>query len=100
MPGKAYNITGGQALSYGQAAEIPSQEIGKKVNYVNVSDEDARKGMKDMGLDEWTIKSMTELFEITRKGYVLVISPAVEEVTGNKPITFSQFAMDYAGSFK
>jgi len=67
--GKAYDITGGEALSYVRAAEILSKEVGKKVNYVNVSDEDARKGMKDMGMDEWTINSMIKLFEITRAGY-------------------------------
>jgi uncharacterized protein YbjT (DUF2867 family) len=97
---KSYDITGGEALSYGQAAEILSKEIGKKVNYVNILDEDARKGMKDMGADEWTINSMIELFGITRAGYLSEISPAVEQVTGNKPITFSQFASDYAGAFK
>jgi uncharacterized protein YbjT (DUF2867 family) len=96
---KAYDITGGEALSYGQAAEILSKEIGKKVNYLNISDEDARKGMKDMGADEWTINSMIELFGITRAGYLSEISPAVEQITGNKPISFSQFAKDYAGAF-
>jgi uncharacterized protein YbjT (DUF2867 family) len=96
---KVYDITGGEALSYGQAAEILSKEIGKKVNYLNISDEDARKGMKDMGADEWTINSMIELFGITRAGYLSEISPAVEQVTGNKPISFSQFAKDYAGAF-
>ena len=49
---KAYDITGGEALSYGQTAEILSKEIGKTMKYVNISDEDARKGMKDMGADE------------------------------------------------
>jgi uncharacterized protein YbjT (DUF2867 family) len=98
--GRAYNITGGEALTYGQAAEILSKAVGKKINYVNVTDQDARKGMKDMSMDEWTIKSMIELFEITRAGYVSEISPIVEQVTGNKPITFSQFAKDYAGAFK
>jgi len=98
--GRTYNITGGEALSYGQAAEILSKAVGKKINYVNVTDQDARNGMKDMSMDEWTIKSMIELFEITRAGYVSEISPIVEQVTGNKPITFSQFAKDYAGAFK
>jgi uncharacterized protein YbjT (DUF2867 family) len=98
--GRTYNITGGEALSYGQAAEILSKLVGKKINYVNVTDQDARNGMKDMNMDEWTIKSMIELFEITRAGYVSEISPIVEQVTGNKPITFSQFAKDYAGAFK
>jgi len=98
--GRTYNITGGEAPSYGQAAEILSKAVGKKINYVNVTDQDARNGMKDMSMDEWTIKSMIELFEITRAGYVSEISPIVEQVTGNKPITFSQFAKDYAGAFK
>jgi hypothetical protein len=56
--------------------------------------------MKDMGADEWTINSMIELFGITRAGYLSEISSAVEQVTGNKPIPFSQFARDYAGAFK
>src|ERR671930_466480 len=73
---KAYDITGDEALSYGEAAEILSKEIGKKVNYVNVSDEYARKGMKDMDADDWTINSMIELFGITRAGYSSDISPA------------------------
>ncbi len=98
--GKAYDITGAEALSYGGAAEILSKELSKKVNYVNISDEDARKGMKDMGADEWTINSMIELFGITRAGYLSEISPAVEQITGNKPTSFSQFARDYASAFK
>jgi uncharacterized protein YbjT (DUF2867 family) len=98
--GKTYDITGGEALSYGQAAEILSKEVGKKVNYINVSDEDARKGMKDIGMDEWTINSLIELFEITRAGYASTISPTVEQITGKKPISFSQFADDYEGAFK
>ena len=98
--GKAYNITGGEALSYGQAAEILSKQLGKKVTYVNISDEDARKGMKGIGMDEWTINSMIELFEITRAGYASAISPVIEQITGNKPIGFSQFTSDNAASFK
>lgn len=98
--GKAYKITGDEALSYGQAAEILSKQLEKKVNYVNVSDEDARKGMKDMGMDEWTINSMIELFEIFREGYASEISPIVEQITGNKPISFSQFARDYEVAFR
>ena len=97
--GKAYNITGGEALSYGQAAEILSKQLGKKVNYVNIADEDARKAMKDMNMDKWTINSLIELFEITRAGYASAISPVIEQITGNKPISFSQFASDNA-SFK
>ena len=98
--GKSYNITGPEILSYGQAAEILSRELGKEIKYVNIPDEDARKGMKDMGMDDWSANSMIELFDITRKGYASDISSVVEELTGRKPISFSQFVKDYAQAFR
>lgn len=98
--GKAYTITGPEALSYYQAAEILSNETGKKISYVNVSEEVLRLGMKDMGVDDWSINTFAELFGLYRKGYGSQLSSAVEEVTGKKPISFSQFAKDYAQAFK
>jgi uncharacterized protein YbjT (DUF2867 family) len=44
--GKAYTITGQEAISYGKAAEILSNEIGKRISYVDISQEHARNGMK------------------------------------------------------
>jgi uncharacterized protein YbjT (DUF2867 family) len=98
--GKSYNITGPEALSYGQAAEILSRELGKEIKYVNIPDEDARKGMKDMGMDDWSANSLIDLFDITRKGYASDISSVVEELTGRKPISFPQFVKDYAQAFR
>lgn len=98
--GKAYNITGSEALSYGQAAEILSEKVSRKIKYVNISDFDSRKGMKDTGADEWTINSMIELFGIIKTGYASAISLTVEQITGYKPVTFEQFAKDYAGAFR
>ena len=98
--GKAYNITGPEALSYYQAAEILSNAAGKKINYVNIPEADARRGMNDMGMNEWFINIALELFDNYRKGYASQISDAVESITGNKPISFAQFAMYYAGAFR
>jgi uncharacterized protein YbjT (DUF2867 family) len=98
--GKAYNITGPEALSYLQAAEILSNTAGKKINYVNITEADARRGMKDVGMNEWFINIALELFDNYRKGYASQVSDAVESITGNKPISFSQFTMDYAGAFR
>jgi len=59
--GKAYNITGPEAISYGDVARILSEQVHKKISYVDISEDDARKGMKDTGSDEWTINYMIEL---------------------------------------
>jgi uncharacterized protein YbjT (DUF2867 family) len=97
---KAYTITGPEAISYEDAARILSEQVGKKISYMNVSEEQTREGMKSMGMNEWFINSMMELYEITRMGYALQVISTVEEVTGRKPISFSQFARDYAESFR
>ena len=97
---KAYTITGQEAISYEDAATILSEQVGKNISYVNVSEEQTREGMKSMGMNEWFINSMMELYDITRMGYASQVSSAIEEITGRKPISFSQFARDYAESFR
>jgi uncharacterized protein YbjT (DUF2867 family) len=99
--GKAYAITGQEAISYEQAAEILSKEVGKRVSYVNIPKEDAQKGMKEnSGLDDWIVDAIMEFYSIIREGHASQTSNIVEQITGRKPISFSQFAKDYAGAFK
>ena len=97
---KTYLITGPEALSYYQAAEILSNVTGKKIDYVNISDKEARGAMKEAGLDNWLINTISELYEYFRKGYASQVSSTVEEVTRRKPTTFTQFATDYADVFR
>ena len=97
---KTYMITGPEALSYHQAADILSNATGKKIDYVNISDEEARGGMKKAGLDDWLINTILDLYTVYRKGYASSVSPAVEEVTGRKSATFAQFAKDHVDAFK
>jgi uncharacterized protein YbjT (DUF2867 family) len=98
--GKAYTMTGPEALSYYQVAEILSNATGKKIGYVNVPAEVTKQGMKDMGWDDWLIYTTLQLFDLYRKGYASQVYSAVEEVLARRSISFSQFAKDYASSFK
>jgi uncharacterized protein YbjT (DUF2867 family) len=97
--GKAYTITGPEAISYDDVARILSEQVGKKISYVDISEDDARKGMKETGSDEWTINYMIELFDIIRKGYLSQVSSVVDDVTGKRPTTMSQFAKDNSKVF-
>lgn len=96
---KIYDITGGEAFSFTQAAEIISNEIGRKVAYVNVTYEDACKGLKEMGMENWLINAIMEGFYSMRTGYGSQITNIVKQITGRKPISFSQFVKDYAQAF-
>jgi uncharacterized protein YbjT (DUF2867 family) len=96
---KVYDITGGEALSFAQAAEILSNEIGRKIVYVNITEEDAREGLKEMGMENWLIDAIMEGFHSIRAGYGSQATAVVEQIKGRKPISFSQFAKDYAEAF-
>jgi uncharacterized protein YbjT (DUF2867 family) len=96
---KTYNVTGPESLSYKQAAEILSNQIGKKISYINITDDEARQGLKDIGVSDQLIPLWLEMYNDIRGGYASAISSVVQEITGNKAISFSSFARDYAKAF-
>jgi len=95
--GKAYRITGPQALSYPEVAEILSDAIGKKVLYDN-SLENYSKFLKDLGLD---VNEVLELDACVAKGAGngTAVTNTIFELTGRQPIRFAQFAADYSQRF-
>lgn len=93
---KVYEITGQEALSFGQAAEILSKEIGRTISYVNIPKEDARKGMKTAGMEDWLIGAIMEAYGGWRAGHASKMTDVVKQITGRMPILFAQFAKDYA----
>jgi uncharacterized protein YbjT (DUF2867 family) len=97
---KTYMITGPEALSYDQAAEILSNAIGKKIDYVNITEKETREALKETDMDDWLINTILDLYTAYRKGYASEVSSAVEEVTGRKATTFVEFARDYADVFR
>ena len=98
--GKIYTISGPEAISYNEAAEILSDVLGRKISHVNISEEDARKGAKEAGLLDWMINGLIEIGGFTREGRSSVVLPTVEEVTRKKPRSFEQFTRDYTEAFK
>lgn len=89
--GKTYNITGPDAISNVEIAEIFSNKLGRKITYIDVSDNDARLGMKNANMQGWLIDLLMELYGIQKTGYAAAVSPAVKEITGKEPISFEQF---------
>jgi uncharacterized protein YbjT (DUF2867 family) len=98
--GKAYEVTGLEAISNQEIAEIISQVVGRKINYVDVPEDAARSEMKQSGMPDVLIDMTMELYELYKAGYASEVTPTVEQVTAKKPISFVQFANDYAEAFK
>jgi uncharacterized protein YbjT (DUF2867 family) len=97
--GKAYDLVGPEALGYADAAAKISAATGRNVKYVSVSDEDFVKSMTGTGVPAPAVEQMLDLYRYIRAGKFALSSGAIRDVTGRDPITFDQFARDYAGAW-
>jgi uncharacterized protein YbjT (DUF2867 family) len=49
MKSKSYDITGPESPTYTEAADILSIILGKKIRYIDISEDYVRKLIRDMG---------------------------------------------------
>lgn len=92
--GKTYTLTGPEVLTRAQVAELLSKELGRKVAYLPVTDEQFRGAVKGFLTPSYT-ELLSHLYSIVRAGHTAVTTPAVEQVLGRKPISFAQFVKDH-----
>lgn len=97
--GTAYTLTGPEALTYAEAADVLSQVWGRDISYEAVSDEAARAMFAQAGLDEAYAQMLVGLFQNVRAGHAAPVTEAVEEITGQPPRSLQQFARGAATAF-
>lgn len=97
--GKTHVVTGSEALTNTGMAEILSDAIGKRVEYVDVSEEMYRDTLRDQALPDWLVEALVEMAGYHRRGLSSEVTDVVQTLTGKRPITFGEFARDYASAF-
>jgi NAD(P)H dehydrogenase (quinone) len=85
--GRAYDITGPDAISAADLAALASEIGGQDVAVVPVDDETLITGMTGGGLPEVVARLLTSFGTATREGFLETVSTAVEDLTGNPPRT-------------
>jgi len=98
--GKTYEITGPEALTHTEMAEILSEETGTNVKYVEISPESMRHVLLDLGMPVWQADGVLEDYETYRRGEGSRITTTVEDMTGIYPMTFEEFTRDYVEDFR
>ena len=98
--GKAYDLLGPEALTYGDAAAKLSAALGRTVNYVSVPEAEFKKAMIGTGLPEPSVDRLVDLYRFIREEHPPTQSTAIKDVTGRDPISFDQFAHDYADAWR
>jgi len=99
--GKKYVVTGREAMSYRQAAEIIGAIIGKPVRFVDESQDEARaRGVRE-GMPPAVIESALAIAAYQRAGgKTVTITSTIADLTGRPPRTVPEFVREHASAFR
>jgi len=98
--GKKYVLTGSEAISYRQAAEIIAAVIGKPVRFVDESPDQARARRVREGVSPAVIESVLAIGAYQRAGgKTVTITSTIADLTGRPPRTVAEFVREHASSF-
>jgi uncharacterized protein YbjT (DUF2867 family) len=98
--GKAYTLTGPEAFTNKEIAQILSQELGREIRFVNLPPAQLKEGLLSAGVPEWNADALLDLQRLYREGNATTVTRDVEGILGRKPISFAQFFRDYRSDFE
>ncbi|MEQ1883939.1 MAG: SDR family oxidoreductase [Bryobacteraceae bacterium] len=98
--GKEYTLTGPEAFTYKEVAEILSDATGRMIRYLDISHSEACQEMMDDNLPEWVIDVMMELRSWTAEGGASEVATTVSDVLGRQARNLRDFAAEYSTHWK
>ncbi|MFC4350111.1 NAD(P)H-binding protein [Fodinicurvata halophila] len=95
---RLYEVTGPRALTFAEAVEEISRELGRSIRYTQLSPEAFRTGLEDMAVPEEMIALLEQLFTETLDGRNSAVTGGVQEALGRPPRDFSDYVGKAAAS--
>jgi len=96
---RAFNLTGPQALSYGEAAAALSTVAGRPITYRPANDDEFVGALTGAGVSGDYARFLAAIFHPVREGWTATVTDAVQTLTGKAPRSVETYAKDYAGTF-
>jgi uncharacterized protein YbjT (DUF2867 family) len=89
--GKAYTLTGPEAMDHAAVAAAIGDAVGRPVRYVALEEADARSRLAQAGLPPARIERLVGFYRLVRAGYCAPVTGDVQQVLGRPPATFAAF---------
>lgn len=96
--GRAFDLTGPDALGYADAAAILSEVIGRPVVYRAIDDDAFVAILVGVGVAEDYARLLASIFHPVREGWTAITTDGVETLTGHAPRTLLTYARDNAAA--
>jgi uncharacterized protein YbjT (DUF2867 family) len=98
--GKAYDLSGPAAVSYGEIAATLSRALGKEIRYVDPGEDAWKKTMLGYGVPEAYADALVDLNRMYRSGFSEEVTPHVEVITGRKPGSIERYLEENVAAFR
>ncbi|WP_285769067.1 SDR family oxidoreductase [Peribacillus sp. SI8-4] len=98
--GKSYDLTGSEALSYREVADIFSRITGESFTYSNPSILEFWNTYRKKGMSRDKIVVMVGIYTTAKIGFAKRVTSDLQDILGHAPITFEQFVRDNRDSLK
>lgn len=92
---KAYEITGSEALTYSEVAEILSDACDRPITYARPTARLFKHRMKHQGHDDDFVAVMSSIYAIAKFGMAAGTTDTLENLVGHSPRTLKQWAIEH-----
>jgi NAD(P)H dehydrogenase (quinone) len=89
--GRTYDLTGPEAFSLAEAAELMSRVSGKAIRYDDETDEQAFASRAVFGAPEYEVRGWVSSYWAIREGSLAAVSGDVRELTGRDPVSLATY---------
>jgi uncharacterized protein YbjT (DUF2867 family) len=96
--GKAYTLTGPEALTYDELAAELSRVLGRTIRHVDLSPVELRSAMLAEGMPEPIADRLLDLERFYREGRASRVTRDVEQVTGSAPGRYPAYLRETAAT--
>jgi uncharacterized protein YbjT (DUF2867 family) len=93
---KAYTLTGPEALDHTSAARAIASVTVKGVEYVDLSEDQAREGLRRGGMTAERVERLIQFYRLVRQGLCAPVSDDVSRVLKRPASSFADFVRDNA----
>lgn len=97
---QAFNLTGPEALSYTQAAQILSEVIGKPIAYTPIDDSTFIGILTGAGVPSDYAGFLASIFYPVREGWTAAVTEHVQQLTGKAPRSLATYAREHAAALR
>jgi uncharacterized protein YbjT (DUF2867 family) len=97
--GRAYELTGPEAITFSDVAAQVSELSGRPVQFVPVPDADALEGLLRAGLPGWLAENIVAVFAMLRRDPSPQVTDAIHVLAGRRPRHLPEFLADHAALF-